>query len=97
MEAVRVMKERVLNQEAAARREPGTSLPASSYAELQTIDDQRATFSTVGTGLLIGAGATAVLATVLWLTSGSSAPEPADAAWVMPVVGPGFVGVQGGF
>ena len=90
-------------EEAAARREPGTELPATSYAELQSIDDQRNTFNTVGTGLLIGGGAMAVLATILWIVPSGDGPAdeaaPATNAGlrVQPLLGPGFVGLQGSF
>lgn len=87
---------------AAAQREAGTSLPATDYKDLQSIDSERRTFTQVGVGLLIGGGATAVLATTLWLipTGGGSrsAPAPAPkAASIVPLVGPGFLGAAGTF
>lgn len=88
-------------EEKAAEREPGTSLPANDYAQLQAIDDERSTFQTVGIGLLAGGGAVAVLATVLWIvpaTSGGSAEEaPPKPVAVVPVLGPGYVGLSGRF
>jgi hypothetical protein len=81
-------------EEAAARREPGTDLPASDYADLAEIDDERLIFQNVGIGLMAGGGALAVLATVLWLvpTDGSSA-----SASIRPELGPGYFGVSGTF
>lgn len=82
-------------QDAAAQREAGTSLPATDYKDLKSIDSERRTFTTVGVGLLIGGGATAVLATTLWLIpSGSSSPKSGR---ITPIVGPGFLGASGTF
>jgi hypothetical protein len=85
-------------EDAAVLREPGTDLPATDYAELESIDSERTTFQYVGIGLLAGGGAVAVLATVLWLVpgdggGGSAALEPS----VVPVLGPGWVGAYGRF
>ncbi|EYF02159.1 Hypothetical protein CAP_7370 [Chondromyces apiculatus DSM 436] len=61
-------------EEASARREPGSSLPAVEYSQLQAIDDERKTLTTVGFGLLIGGGVAAAAAVTLWLwPDGSSA------------------------
>jgi hypothetical protein len=90
-------------QTAAALREPGTDLPATDYKDLQTIDAERRTFTTVGFGLLIAGGGTAILATTLWLIpSGSSHPSTAPktarlAPTIAPIVGPGMLGVSGSF
>jgi hypothetical protein len=54
-------------EELATRREPGTSLPSTSYADIKTIDDERKTFSTLGGAFLIGGGVVAAGAAVLWL------------------------------
>ncbi|HTJ80325.1 MAG TPA: hypothetical protein VL400_01345 [Polyangiaceae bacterium] len=85
-------------EDAAAQREPGTDLPATDYAELESIDSERTTFQYVGIGLLAGGGAVAILATVLWLVpTGGGAASAASTPGLLPVVGPGFVGVSGRF
>lgn len=98
-------------EEAAARREPGTDLPATDYAQIEGLESDRVTFSTAGTVLLIAGGATAVLATTLWLWpsggGGGDAPDDAAAKTARaprpagPSVGatlsPGWVGVRGSF
>lgn len=82
-------------EDAAQEREPGTDLPANDYATLQDIDSERQLFQYVGIGLMAGGGAVAIAAVVLWLvpTGGGSA----SAAWVQPVVGPGYLGATGRF
>ena len=80
---------------AAPQREPGTDLPVSDFADIESIDSERTTFLYAGIGILAGAGAVGILATVLWLVPGGGG-EPAQSA-IMPVVGPGFVGVTGRF
>lgn len=89
--------------DAAAQREPGTDLPATEYADLKAIDDERSTFTTAGVGCLIAGGSTAILATILWLipTGGKSKAAPAEApkAAIVPLVVPvsgGFVSGLGG-
>ena len=91
-------------EEAAAQREPGTSLPATDYADIQSLEDDRVTFSTAGTVLLIAGGATAVLATTLWLWpsgGGSGEPEPeeetARRGGVSVSASPGWIGMRGSF
>lgn len=81
-------------EEAAARREPGTDLPASDYADLVEIDDERLIFQNVGIGLMAGGGGLAIVATILWLvpTGGGSA-----SASIAPQIGPGYFGVRGTF
>lgn len=86
--------------DAAAQREPGTDLPATEYADLKAIDEERSTFATAGIGCLIAGGGTAVLATILWLIpTGKSKPGPAEPpkAAFFPVVSPQFTGVVGVF
>ncbi|MFO0617312.1 MAG: hypothetical protein U0414_32250 [Polyangiaceae bacterium] len=86
--------------DAAAQREPGTGLPATEYADLQAIDDERSTFTTAGVGCLIAGGSTAILATILWLVpSGKSKPAPSEPpkAAFLPVVSPQFTGLVGVF
>jgi hypothetical protein len=99
-------------EEAAARREPGTDLPATDYAQIEGLESDRAAFSTAGTVLLVAGGATAVLATTLWLwPSGGGGGDEADEAApgpqaraprpAAPSVGatlsPGWVGLRGSF
>lgn len=94
-------------EEAAAAREPGTDLPATDYSTIQSLEDDRQTFSTAGTVLLIAGGVTGALAVTLWLwPSGGGGEEEAPAAApaakrVHPTVGatvrPGWVGVGGQF
>ncbi|NUP05359.1 MAG: hypothetical protein HOW73_04775 [Polyangiaceae bacterium] len=82
-------------EDAAKEREPGTDLPANDFSTLQDIDDERKLFQYVGIGLLSGAGAVAVTATVLWLVpvgGGSS-----SSASIEPVISPGFIGARGRF
>ncbi len=70
-------------EEAAAAREPGTDLPATDYATIQGLEDDRQTFSTAGTVLLIAGGVTGVLAATIWLWpsgGGDVEAEPAPAA-----------------
>lgn len=81
-------------EDAAARREPGTDLPATDYATLKDIDDERVIFQNVGIGLMAGGGAMAVVATILWLvpTGGSS-----STASITPQIGPTYWGLRGTF
>jgi hypothetical protein len=90
-------------EELAARREPGTQLPATDYAEIKARDDERRLFTKLGMGLAIGGGAIGVAALTLWLLpegGGSRKPAKKDAhasgTW-MPLIGPGSVGVAGTF
>jgi len=97
-------------EEAAAAREPGTDLPATDYSTIQGLEDDRQTFSTAGTVLLIAGGVTGVLAATLWLWpsgGGAAEEEPTDDAAAAkrrvrgPNVGatirPGWVSVGGSF
>jgi len=85
-------------EELSAKREPGTNLPATEYSEIQQRDDERKTFSLVGTGLLIGAGVSAAVAVTILLWPEGKAKTPAKTGMrVLPVVGPGSVGVVGTF
>lgn len=81
-------------EDAAQQREPGTELPASDYATLKGIDDERVLFQNVGFGLLGGGGAVAVAALVLWLVPSGGG---SSSAALSPMVAPGFVGVRGTF
>ncbi len=81
-------------EDAAARREPGTDLPASDYADLQEIDDERLIFQNVGIGLMAGGGAVAIVATILWLVPTGGASTTAS---VSPEIGPGYFGLRGTF
>jgi hypothetical protein len=82
-------------EEAAAEREPGTGLPLREYSELEGIDSERRTFLYAGLGVLGGAGAAAVLATILWLVPSGGGGEPPAEAAVLPVISPSFIGVVG--
>jgi hypothetical protein len=85
-------------EELAAKREPGTGLPATSYADVQSKESDRKTFSTVGTALLIGGGATAVTALALWVwPSSGSGPAAKKTGSLTPLVGPGSLGLAGTF
>jgi hypothetical protein len=81
-------------EEAAARREPGTDLPAADYAELKEIDDERTLFQNVGIGLMAGGGGVAIAALVLWLVPTDG---PSTSATVKPQIGPGYIGISGTF
>lgn len=90
-------------EEASARREEGSNLPAVEYSELQAIDDERKTFSTLGAGFLIGGGVAAAAAVTLWLWPDSSPRESRAAASNPSVpsirarISPGGVTVVGAF
>lgn len=72
-------------EELSAKREPGSGLPATEYSEIASKNDERQTFATVGTALLIGAGVTAAAAITLWaLPSGSSKPAAEKKALTRP-------------
>ncbi len=79
-------------EDAAAKREPGTDLPATDYAELEAIDDERAIFQNVGIGLMAGGGGVAILATIFWLVPVGGSTSTAS---VRPLIGPGVLGVSG--
>jgi hypothetical protein len=86
-------------EELAAKREPGTGLPATEYADLKLKDDDRRTYQTVGTGMLIAGGAVGVAAITLWLIprGGSKTSKPKEKATLTPLVGIGSVGLRGSF
>lgn len=84
-------------EELAARREPGTSLPATSYADIASADDDRRLFSTVGTGFAIAGGVLGVAAITLWILPSGGAKKPPKQGLVMPIIGPGSVGLSGTF
>ena len=89
-------------EDLAALREPGTSLPATDYAEIKARDDERRTFQTVGLGLAIGGGVMGALALTFWLlpSGGGKKPTKKDAHLapvIVPVIGPGSVGLSGTF
>jgi len=91
-------------EDLAAQREPGTNLPATSYADIKSREDQRRLFSNVGTGFLIGGGVVGAVAVTLWLLpSGRSkgkAPEKKGAnvfTTIEPQIGLGTVGLSGRF
>lgn len=87
--------------DAAAQREPGTDLPATEYADLKAIDEERSTFTTAGVGCLIAGGSMGILATILWLLPSGGKAKPADApkTALVPLVVPtrgGFLSGVGG-
>ncbi|AKT36364.1 hypothetical protein [Chondromyces crocatus] len=85
-------------EEASARREAGSNLPAVEYAQLQAIDEERKTLTTVGVGLLIGGGVAAAAAATLWLWPESRGPRGAPAsATVGARISPSGVTVIGSF
>jgi len=89
-------------EDLAALREPGTSLPATDYAEIKARDDERRTFQTVGLGLAIGGGVMGALALTFWLlpSGGGKKSTKKDAHLapvIVPVIGPGSVGLSGTF
>lgn len=87
-------------EEAAAKREPGSQLPLTEFADIRSKDDERRTFVGAGAGLLIGAGVAAVTATVLFaIPSGGGAKKapPATGLRLAPVVGLGHAGLVGRF
>jgi hypothetical protein len=89
-------------EELAAQREPGTNLPATTYADIKARDDERRLFANVGTGLAIGGGVLGALAITLWLlpSGRSKAPAKKDAhvfPTIEPQIGLGTVGLSGRF
>ncbi len=88
-------------EQAAARREPGTSLPLTSYEDIKKLDDERKLFSSVGTGLAIAGGAVGALAITLWLLPSGKGKAPAkqglSAPVLVPLVGLGTFGLSGTF
>jgi len=89
-------------EDLAAQREPGTSLPATDYADIAARDDERRTFQTVGMGLAIAGGAVGALALTLWLLpsgGGKKAPkkDALSSPVVVPFIGPGGAGLVGTF
>ena len=89
-------------EELAAQREPGTGLPATSYADIKSRDDQRRLFSNVGTGFLIGGGVVGAVAVTLWLLPSGRSKGPAKKGanvftTIEPQIGLGTVGLSGRF
>jgi len=66
-------------EELSQKREEGTGLPATEYSEIASKNEDRQTFATVGTVLLIGAGVTAAAALTLWLWPDGSSSKASDA------------------
>ncbi len=89
-------------EELAARREPGTNLPSTTYADIKARDDERRLFSNLGTGFAIGGGVLGALAVTLWLLP-SSRSKPADKKATLtgpiiePHIGLGTAGLSGRF
>jgi hypothetical protein len=89
-------------EELAAQREPGTNLPATTYGDIKTRDDQRRLFSNLGTGFAIGGGVVGALALTLWLVPSRRSKAPAKTGSFMlptiePQIGLGTVGLSGRF
>jgi hypothetical protein len=89
-------------EDLAAQREPGTSLPATSYADIKSRDDERKLFSNVGTGFLIGGGVVGALAVTIWLLPSGRSKGPAKKGanvftTIQPQIGLGTVGLSGQF
>jgi hypothetical protein len=87
-------------EELSAKREPGSALPATEYSEIRAKSDDQKTFTTLGTGLLIGAGAMAALSITLWLLpDGSKEGSSKKSAGVSlrAGVGPSSLTIAGSF
>lgn len=91
-------------EELSQKREEGTNLPATEYSEIASKNDDRQTFATVGTALLIGAGVTAAAAITLWLwpdksskTGDAKASASRQAPRVAARIGPTSIGLSGTF
>lgn len=89
-------------EELAARREPGTNLPATDYADIKTRDDERRLFTNVGIGLAVGGGVIGAAAVTLWLlpaNRGKPAPKKDASLFhsIQPQIGIGSVGLSGQF
>lgn len=82
----------------SAKREPGSDLPATSYADIRSKDDERKLFTNIGAGLLIAGAVTGAAAITLWLlpSGGSSSTHDKSAGLtVRPIVGLGGAGISG--
>lgn len=89
-------------EELSQKREEESNLPATEYSEIAAKNDERKTFATVGTGLLIGAGVTAALAVTLWLWPDGSAKagdekKASRGPRLFVGVGPGSLRLSGQF
>ena len=85
-------------EELAQKREPGTDLPGTEYSDLQAKDDERKTFATTGSIVMIAGGVAAAAAVTLWLwPDGSSPKKKTGQPSVTPVIGLGHAGVAGSF
>jgi hypothetical protein len=88
-------------EELSQKREAGTDLPATEYSEIASKNEDRQTFATVGTVLLIGAGVTAAAAITLWVWPAGKASDAKASAAARPLVtariGPTSIGIAGSF
>ncbi len=84
-------------EDLSARREAGSGLPAVEYSELQAKDEERQTFSTVGTVLLVGGGVACAAAVTLWLWPEGKARGGEAAASLGARVGASGVSLVGTF
>jgi hypothetical protein len=78
------------------QREPGTSLPATEYTVLAQKDQERKTFTAVGLGFEIAAGALAITAVTIALWPSRDAKKK-PAASLTPQLGIGSIGISGAF
>jgi hypothetical protein len=86
-------------EDLAAKREPGTSLPATDYADIASKEDSRKTLVTAGSAFLIAGGVTGLTALTLflWPDSSGSAKKSGEGPRVVPLVGLGSAGLRGSF
>ncbi|MCC6553532.1 MAG: hypothetical protein IT372_11000 [Polyangiaceae bacterium] len=83
-------------EELSARREEGSNLPATEYSELQSKDEDRRTFATAGTALLIAGGVAGAAAVTLWLWPDSGGAKSDKAAGARVWVRGGLSGASVG-
>jgi hypothetical protein len=84
-------------EELSAKREEGTDLPATEYSEIAAKDEDRQTFATAGSVLMIAGGAVGALAITLWLWPDSGGAKKTGQPAVTPVIGLGRAGLAGTF
>lgn len=84
-------------EDLAQKREPGTNLPATSYADIQAKDQSRKTLVTTGSAFLIAGGVVGLTALTIFLWPDSSSSKKTGSTSVAPVVGLGSVGLRGAF